>query len=97
LDYDVAGSGELSVSEDRAVVFQDARLLPWLRVLDNVIIGLDMRAARSRGIAALAEVGLAGREQAYPIQLSGGEQQSRLGFGCGAYRCRRAHRLGSAA
>jgi sulfonate transport system ATP-binding protein len=75
LDDDVAGSGELSVADDRAVVFQDARLLPWLRVLDNVIVGHSARDARARGIAALAEVGLAGRERAYPFQLSGGEQQ----------------------
>ena len=75
LDDDVTGSGELSVSEDRSVVFQDARLLPWLRVLDNVIVGLRLPDARARGVAALAEVGLAGRERAFPIELSGGEQQ----------------------
>ncbi|MET0388380.1 MAG: ABC transporter ATP-binding protein [Polyangiales bacterium] len=77
LDDDIVGSGELSVVEDRAVVFQDARLLPWLRVLDNVTIGLPpgLSSARERGERALAEVGLAGREHAYPIQLSGGEQQ----------------------
>jgi sulfonate transport system ATP-binding protein len=75
LDDDVAGSGELSVCEDRAVVFQDSRLLPWRSVLDNVIIGLRRTDARARGVSALAEVGLKGRENAYPIQLSGGEQQ----------------------
>ena len=32
-------------------------------------------AARERGQAALAEVGLAGRERAWPVELSGGEQQ----------------------
>src|SRR5204863_980123 len=52
---------------------QDARLLPWARVLDNVVLGLD--GARERGRAALAEVGLAGRERAWPNELSGGEQQ----------------------
>jgi sulfonate transport system ATP-binding protein len=75
LDRDVAGSGELNVVLDRSVVFQDARLLPWLRVLDNVTIGLERSMARERGVAALAEVGLSGREKAYPIHLSGGEQQ----------------------
>jgi sulfonate transport system ATP-binding protein len=74
LDHDVPGSGELRVDPNLAVVFQDARLLPWLRVLDNVTVGLPSRA-KERGIAALAEVGLAGRERAYPIHLSGGEQQ----------------------
>ncbi|WP_437813892.1 ABC transporter ATP-binding protein [Sorangium sp. So ce1078] len=75
LDYDVTGSGELHVPENRAVVFQDTRLLPWARVLDNVILGLDVPSARARGEAALAEVGLAGRERAWPVELSGGEQQ----------------------
>ncbi|MFC9433875.1 ABC transporter ATP-binding protein [Nocardia sp. NPDC057030] len=75
LDYDVPGSGELTVPAERAVVFQDPRLLPWTRVLDNVILGLNGGGAAERGRAALAEVGLAGREKAWPRQLSGGEQQ----------------------
>lgn len=75
LDRDVAGSGELEVAEHRAVVFQDARLLPWLRVLDNVTLGLHVRDAHDRAVAALAEVGLRGRESAWPVELSGGEQQ----------------------
>ncbi|QIS07351.1 ATP-binding cassette domain-containing protein [Nocardia brasiliensis] len=75
LDYDVPGSGELTVPSERAVVFQDSRLLPWTRVLDNVILGLGGHDAAERGRAALAEVGLAGREKAWPRELSGGEQQ----------------------
>ncbi|MGK8508476.1 ABC transporter ATP-binding protein [Nocardia asiatica] len=75
LDYDVPGSGELSVPAERSVVFQDSRLLPWVRVLDNVILGLGGSDAAGRGRAALAEVGLAGRERAWPKELSGGEQQ----------------------
>jgi sulfonate transport system ATP-binding protein len=75
LDGGVAGSGELQVPAERAVVFQDARLLPWTRVLDNVVLGLDDAGARELGRAALAEVGLAGRERAWPNELSGGEQQ----------------------
>ncbi|AFU00379.1 ABC transporter ATP-binding protein [Nocardia brasiliensis] len=75
LDYDVPGSGELTVPAERAVVFQDSRLLPWARVLDNVILGLTGSGAAERGRAALAEVGLAGREKAWPRELSGGEQQ----------------------
>ncbi|MGK8505008.1 ABC transporter ATP-binding protein [Nocardia asiatica] len=75
LDYDVPGSGELSVPAERSVVFQDSRLLPWVRVLDNVILGLGGPDAAGRGRAALAEVGLAGRERAWPKELSGGEQQ----------------------
>jgi sulfonate transport system ATP-binding protein len=75
LDYEVRGSGELYTSKNRSVVFQDARLLPWARVLDNVILGVRSPDARALGEAALAEVGLAGRERAWPIELSGGEQQ----------------------
>ncbi|WP_024804972.1 ABC transporter ATP-binding protein [Nocardia sp. BMG51109] len=75
LDHGVAGSGELEVPANRSVVFQDARLLPWIRVLDNVVLGLGGPRARDLGRAALAEVGLAGRERAWPKELSGGEQQ----------------------
>ncbi|AQZ70535.1 sulfonate ABC transporter ATP-binding protein [[Actinomadura] parvosata subsp. kistnae] len=73
LDGDVAGTGLVEVPEQVSVVFQDARLLPWQRVLDNVILGLD--GAVERGRQSLAEVGLAGRERAWPNELSGGEQQ----------------------
>ena len=76
LDRDVAGSGSISVPDDVSVVFQDSRLLPWRRVLDNVVLGLCGRKdAAARGSEALAEVGLAGRERAWPHELSGGEAQ----------------------
>ncbi|SKC74597.1 ABC transporter ATP-binding protein [Krasilnikoviella flava] len=77
LDHGVAGTGEVRVPDQVSVVFQDSRLLPWARVLDNVVLGLGgaRRAARDAGRAALAEVGLAGRELAWPNELSGGEQQ----------------------
>jgi sulfonate transport system ATP-binding protein len=75
LDGGVPGSGELRVPAERAVVFQDSRLLPWARVLHNVVLGLGGPEAAGRGRAALAEVGLAGRERAWPFELSGGEQQ----------------------
>lgn len=75
LDSDVDGSGVIEVPEKSSVVFQDARLLPWQRVLDNVVLGLRGSNAHERGRAALAEVGLAGRENAWPNELSGGEQQ----------------------
>jgi len=75
LDYEVRGSGELRKPKNCSVVFQDARLLPWARVIDNVTLGVRSPDARALGAAALAEVGLAGRERAWPIELSGGEQQ----------------------
>jgi sulfonate transport system ATP-binding protein len=75
LDHEAAGSGELIAPERLSVVFQDARLLPWRRVLDNVILGLGGADAADRGRQALAEVELASREQSWPSELSGGEQQ----------------------
>jgi len=76
LDREASGSGELEVPDRSAVVFQDARLLPWSRVLDNVLLGSEgAEGARARALAALAEVGLEGRERAYPLELSRGEQQ----------------------
>ena len=75
LDRGVEGSGLVEVPRNSSVVFQDARLLPWQRVLANVVLGLRGPDAHARGRAALAEVGLAGREQAWPTELSGGEQQ----------------------
>ncbi|MFC5834251.1 ABC transporter ATP-binding protein [Nonomuraea insulae] len=73
LDWDVAGDGRTEVPDQVSVVFQDARLLPWQRVLPNVVLGLT--GADQRGRDSLAEVGLAGRERAWPNELSGGEQQ----------------------
>ncbi|MDN3242594.1 ABC transporter ATP-binding protein [Glycomyces tritici] len=75
LDQDASGTGDIEVPEQVSVVFQDSRLLPWQRVLRNVVIGLQGPNAKARGREALAEVGLAGREQAWPRELSGGEQQ----------------------
>ncbi|MFF0488383.1 ABC transporter ATP-binding protein [Nocardia sp. NPDC003482] len=74
LDHDVPGTGSLRVPAKTSMVFQDSRLLPWQRVLTNVLYG-QPRARRAAGRALLAEVGLAGRERAWPTELSGGEQQ----------------------
>jgi sulfonate transport system ATP-binding protein len=74
LDHEATGSGDIVVPRKLSVVFQDARLLPWKRVLDNVILGLGPDA-KARGRQALAEVELAGRETSWPYELSGGEQQ----------------------
>jgi NitT/TauT family transport system ATP-binding protein len=58
-------------------VFQEATLLPWATVHDNVRLPLRLRrmpeaASRASVGAAIAQVGLAGFEAAYPRQLSGG-------------------------
>jgi sulfonate transport system ATP-binding protein len=75
LDHESQGSGEIVVPDRLSVVFQDARLLPWKRVLDNVILGLSSPNVRERGLQALEEVELAGRAGSWPYELSGGEQQ----------------------
>ncbi|WAU79645.1 ABC transporter ATP-binding protein [Streptomyces sp. Qhu-G9] len=75
LDHEVTGSGRLAAPERVSVVFQDSRLLPWRRVLDNVLLGLGGEDADRRGREALDEVGLKGRERAWPNELSGGEAQ----------------------
>lgn len=69
---------------DRAVVFQDASLLPWRSVADNILYGLELGQRRNRKQKAASKeiarrlidiVGLSGFEDAYPRQLSGGMQQ----------------------
>lgn len=72
---DRQAAGRATVPERRAVVFQDARLLPWQRLLANVTLGLGTRDAAQRGLQALAEVGLAERAGDWPKNLSGGEAQ----------------------
>jgi NitT/TauT family transport system ATP-binding protein len=65
---------------DRAVVFQDASLLPWRTVMGNVLYGLQCqgtngREARERAQHFIEMVGLHGFEHHYPYELSGGMQQ----------------------
>jgi len=64
----------------RGLVFQDPALFPWRSIAQNVgfgpeLRGLGRRERRERAIASLARVGLAGFEDAYPHQLSGGMRQ----------------------
>ncbi|WP_324741646.1 ATP-binding cassette domain-containing protein [Tsuneonella sp. CC-YZS046] len=63
------------IPPSRAVVFQDARLLPWKRAWQNVALGLRGPDRRKRAEAALHEVALDQRIDAWPLTLSGGEGQ----------------------
>jgi NitT/TauT family transport system ATP-binding protein len=72
------GTGAVEVDRTSiAYVFQDAHLLPWRTVADNVGLPLDLRgtdrATREVAVArALAEVELTDAAERYPAQLSGG-------------------------
>ena len=72
---DTIDEGELRAPPSRTVVFQEHRLLPWLRAASNVALGLPKRVAKERALAALQEVGLGNLAQAFPVTLSGGEAQ----------------------
>ncbi|MFE2179854.1 ABC transporter ATP-binding protein [Streptomyces sp. NPDC059455] len=66
--------GEVEVPERRSVAFQSPRLMPWLRVWHNVVLGLP---AGDRALAGryLAEVGIEEYAGAWPRTLSGGQAQ----------------------
>ena len=70
---EVAASGS-NGKPDVRVMFQDSRLLPWRRILPNVMLGLEpglIPQARK----VLAQVGLAERANDWPATLSGGQRQ----------------------
>jgi NitT/TauT family transport system ATP-binding protein len=76
----IDGTPLSSPSHQVGIVFQQAVLLPWRSVLDNVllpaeILRLDLVKARSRARDLLNMVGLSGFETRYPGELSGGMQQ----------------------
>ena len=66
------------VSKDCSMIFQDARLFPWLKIKDNVAIGLKNISPEEKNrivLEYLELVGLKGVENSYPDQLSGGMAQ----------------------
>ena len=65
---------------ERMVVFQETALFPWMTLLENVAYGpiqagAKPAAAKASAADLLQKVGLAGFEQRYPSQLSGGMQR----------------------
>ncbi|MFC0227912.1 aliphatic sulfonates ABC transporter ATP-binding protein [Serratia aquatilis] len=71
----LSGNAPLShAKDDTRLMFQDARLLPWKKVIDNV--GLGLRGNwRDEAKLALTTVGLADRANEWPAALSGGQKQ----------------------
>jgi sulfonate transport system ATP-binding protein len=67
--------GTVAVDGEVGVAFQDARLVPWKTVRDNVALGLRVSDPDRAAETALGEVGLAERADAWPLTLSGGEAQ----------------------
>lgn len=72
---DVASRGTVTVPPQRAVVFQEPRLVLWKRLVNNITLGLRHPNAREKAVAALHDVGLSHRLNAWPLTLSGGEAQ----------------------
>lgn len=72
---DPIDGGHIDAPGKPAVVFQEHRLLPWAPLWQNVALGIETAAGRDAAVAALCEVGLAGREEDWPRNLSGGQAQ----------------------
>lgn len=72
---DSGATGDFKVPGRVSVAFQDARLLLWKRVRENVALGLRGEDRLEIANQALAEVGLTDRARAWPLTLSGGEAQ----------------------
>ncbi|WEV53755.1 ABC transporter ATP-binding protein [Bifidobacterium sp. ESL0704] len=70
-------TGTMEATQSFALAFQDARLVPWMRLWDNVTLGLPGSKSDRRNIAqkALAQVQLADHTDSWPSSLSGGQAQ----------------------
>ena len=76
----VGGRRVIGPRRDIGVMFQTSVLFPWRTVLENVLLpievfGLERPSATEKARGILQLVGLGGREDAYPRELSGGMQQ----------------------
>ena len=79
-DLKVYGAGVSAPGPERAVVFQEAALFPWLNVWDNVIFGPKVQGMspdkyEARAKETLKLVGLEKFAEHLPVQLSGGMRQ----------------------
>ncbi|WP_019910658.1 ABC transporter ATP-binding protein [Paenibacillus sp. HW567] len=76
----VNGHATHGPSPEVGYMLQQDYLFPWRTILDNALLGLELtgslnEASRQRTVKLLEEMGLAGKEQALPSQLSGGMRQ----------------------
>lgn len=69
--------GTIKVTQHQAIGFQDARLIPWLPVWQNVVFGMEGSKQDLKNIAhlALCQMQLVGYDNKWPSELSGGQQQ----------------------
>ena len=86
-EIEAGGQPVIAPGADRAMVFQDYSLYPWLTVIENIkfprqlaahtrdCTSADVETASGRADALLCAMGLSGVANAYPSQLSGGMQQ----------------------
>ena len=77
---EVEGTPITGPNRDVAVVFQDANLLPWRNVVDNVLLPIEIRRLnkakfREKAAELIEMVGLSGFETKLPAELSGGMRQ----------------------
>jgi sulfonate transport system ATP-binding protein len=70
----IKGNKLSGLNKDARIMFQDGRLLPWKRIIDNVGMGLSGDWKNS-ALEALQNVGLEDRVQDWPGKLSGGQKQ----------------------
>ena len=83
LEEPSAGRIRAEYSDDdqgaRRIMFQEPRLLPWARIVDNVGVGLGRTGTRAERLAlakhALDRVGLSDKACEWPATLSGGQRQ----------------------
>lgn len=74
LDHDFEGASGVGEKSTIGYIFQEPRLMPWLSIYDNIALVCE-RPNKSEILDLLDEVGLAGAENSYPSQLSGGMQR----------------------
>ena len=68
------GQAVKGLNDHTRIMFQEARLLPWRRVLDNVALGLP-KESKDAAAQVLEQVGLGERQKEWPARLSGGQRQ----------------------